>query len=253
MAVLEVVGLKKNFGSLNVLKGIDFQTEKGQVTSILGPSGSGKSTFIRCLNRLEKITAGTIRIDGETLADTVDGKVIYAPEKEARRICGKTGMVFQNFNLFPHMTVLENITAAPISVQRRPAAEVEGVAMELLKMVGLWEKAKQYPSSLSGGQQQRVAIARALALQPEILFFDEPTSALDPELTGEVLRVIRDLAAKKMTMLIVTHEIEFALGVSDRVVFMDGGYIVESGTADELINHPKNERTRAFLNRMHEV
>ena len=253
MAILEVCGLKKNFGSLKVLKGIDFQTEKGKVTSILGPSGSGKSTFIRCLNRLEKITEGTIRIDGEILADTVDGKVVYAPEKEARRICGKTGMVFQNFNLFPHMTVLENVTAAPISVQKRPAAEVEETAMELLKMVGLSEKAKQYPSSLSGGQQQRVAIARALALKPEILFFDEPTSALDPELTGEVLRVIRDLAAERMTMLIVTHEIEFALGVSDQVVFMDGGYIVESGTADALINHPKNERTRAFLNRMHEV
>ena len=253
MAILEVSGLKKNFGSLQVLKGIDFATEKGQVTSILGPSGSGKSTFIRCLNRLEKITAGTILIDGEPLAETVDGKVIYAPEKEARRICGKTGMVFQNFNLFPHMTVLENITAAPISVQKRAAAEVEEVAMDLLKMVGLSEKAKQYPSSLSGGQQQRVAIARALALKPEILFFDEPTSALDPELTGEVLRVIRDLAKERMTMLIVTHEIEFALGVSDQVVFMDGGYIVESGTADALINHPKNERTRAFLNRMHEV
>lgn len=253
MAILEVSGLKKNFGSLKVLKGIDFETEKGQVTSILGPSGSGKSTFIRCLSRLEKITAGTIRIDGETLADTVGGKVTYPPEKEARRICGKTGMVFQNFNLFPHMTVLDNITAAPITVQKQPQAEAENTAMELLEMVGLREKANQYPSALSGGQQQRVAIARALALKPEILFFDEPTSALDPELTGEVLRVIRDLAKEKMTMIIVTHEIEFALGVSDKVVFMDGGYIVESGTADALINHPQNERTKAFLNRMHEV
>ncbi|MBQ7032050.1 MAG: amino acid ABC transporter ATP-binding protein [Clostridia bacterium] len=251
--MLEVQNLVKNFGSLQVLKGIDFETEKGQVTAILGPSGSGKSTFIRCLNRLEKITSGKISIDNEVLADTQDGKVVYAPEKEARRICGKTGMVFQSFNLFPHMTVIDNITAAPITVQKRSQAEAEETAAELLKRVGLLEKAKQYPSSLSGGQQQRVAIARALALKPEILFFDEPTSALDPELTGEVLRVIRDLAAEHMTMLIVTHEIEFALGVADRVVFMDGGHIVESGTADALINHPKNERTRAFLNRMHEV
>ncbi len=253
MAILEVRGLKKNFGSLQVLRGIDFETEKGQVTAILGPSGSGKSTFIRCLNRLEKITEGSISIAGETLAEMVDGKVVYASEKDARRICGKTGMVFQNFNLFPHYTVLENVTAAPITVQKRQLAEVEETAMELLKRVGLAEKAKQYPSSLSGGQQQRVAIARALALHPDILFFDEPTSALDPELTGEVLRVIRDLAAEHMTMLIVTHEIEFALGVADKVVFMDGGYIVESGTADALINHPQNERTRAFLNRMNEV
>jgi len=253
MAILEVKGLKKNFGNLQVLKGIDFETEKGQVTAILGPSGSGKSTFIRCLNRLEKITEGSIEIDGETLAETKDGKVLYAPEKEARRICGKTGMVFQSFNLFPHMTVLENITAAPISVQKRSAAEAEETAVALLKRVGLLEKAKQYPSSLSGGQQQRVAIARALALKPEILFFDEPTSALDPELTGEVLRVIRDLATERMTMLIVTHEIEFALGVADKVVFMADGYIVESGSADALINHPQNERTKAFLNRMNEV
>ncbi len=253
MAILEAKGLKKNFGNLQVLKGIDFETEKGQVTAILGPSGSGKSTFIRCLNRLEKITAGTIKIDGETLVDTVDGKVSYVPEKEARRICGKTGMVFQNFNLFPHLSVLDNITAAPITVQKRNAEEAKETAIALLKQVGLEEKAKQYPSALSGGQQQRVAIARALALNPEILFFDEPTSALDPELTGEVLRVIRELAAQRMTMLIVTHEIEFALGVADKVVFMDGGYIVESGTADALINHPQNERTRAFLNRMQEV
>ncbi len=253
MAILEVLGLKKNFGNLEVLKGIDFQTEEGQVTAILGPSGSGKSTFIRCLNRLEKITEGSIRIDGELLADTKDGKVTYVPEKDARRICGKTGMVFQNFNLFPHMTVLENIKAAPISVQKRPAEEAEETALALLKRVGLLEKANQYPSALSGGQQQRVAIARALALRPEILFFDEPTSALDPELTGEVLRVIRDLAAEHMTMLIVTHEIEFALGVADKVVFMADGYIVEEGTADALINHPKNERTKAFLNRMNEV
>ncbi len=253
MAILEVKGLKKSFGNLQVLKGIDFETEKGQVTAILGPSGSGKSTFIRCLNRLEKITAGQIRIDGEVLADTVDGKVTYASEKEARRICGKTGMVFQSFNLFPHMTVLENIMSAPLTVQKRQAAEVREEALSLLKRVGLLEKADQYPSALSGGQQQRVAIARALALSPDILFFDEPTSALDPELTGEVLRVIRDLAQERMTMLIVTHEIEFALGVADKVVFMADGYIVESGTADELINHPKNERTKAFLNRMHEV
>lgn len=253
MAILEVTGLKKSFGSLEVIKGVDFSTEKGQVTAILGPSGSGKSTFIRSLGRLEKITEGKIVIDGETLCETIDGKVIYAPEKEARRICGKTGMVFQSFNLFPHYTVLDNITAAPITVQKRSVQEAEETAMALLKRVGLEEKAKQFPSALSGGQQQRVAIARALALKPEILFFDEPTSALDPELTGEVLRVIRDLAAERMTMLIVTHEIEFALGVADHVVFMDGGYIVESGTADALINHPQNERTRAFLNRMHEV
>ena len=253
MAILEVQGLVKNFGSLQVLKGIDFATEQGQVTAILGPSGSGKSTFIRCLNRLEKVSAGTIFIDGEVLVETKDGKVEYAPENEARRICGKTGMVFQNFNLFPHMKVLDNVMAAPVTVQKRNPAEVEEEARQLLKRVGLLEKADQYPSALSGGQQQRVAIARALCLHPEILFFDEPTSALDPELTGEVLRVIRDLAAEDMTMLIVTHEIEFALGVADNVVFMDGGYIVESGTAEELIHRPKNERTKAFLNRMHEV
>ncbi|MDD6308010.1 MAG: amino acid ABC transporter ATP-binding protein [Clostridia bacterium] len=251
MPILEIRGLKKSFGTAHILKGIDFVTERGQVTAILGPSGSGKSTFIRCLNRLEKLTEGAVYIDGETLCDMQDGKVVYAPEKEAKRICGKTGMVFQNFNLFPHMTVLDNVTAAPIYVQKIATAEAEKTARELLARVGLSDKENFYPSALSGGQQQRVAIARALALRPEILFFDEPTSALDPELTGEVLRVIRDLAAEHMTMMIVTHEIEFALGVADRIIFMDDGYIVEEGTADALINHPQNERTRAFLNRIH--
>ncbi len=250
MAILEVKGLKKSFGSLHVLKGIDFSTEKGQVTAILGPSGSGKSTFIRCLNRLEKISAGTVRIDGETLCEMKDGKVCYVPEKEARRICGKTGMVFQNFNLFPHYTVIENVTAAPIRVLGISPAEAMETAQQLLKRVGLSDKENAYPSALSGGQQQRVAIARAMALRPDILFFDEPTSALDPELTGEVLHVIRDLAAERMTMIIVTHEIEFALGVADKVVFMADGYIVEEGTADALINHPQNERTKVFLNRI---
>ncbi len=251
MAILEVRGLKKSFGSLHVLKGIDFSTEKGQVTAILGPSGSGKSTFIRCLNRLEKISEGAIYIDGEALCETRDGKVSYVPEKEAKRICGKTGMVFQNFNLFPHYTVLENVTAAQIRVQGIPEEEAVETARGLLKRVGLSDKEDVYPSALSGGQQQRVAIARALALRPDILFFDEPTSALDPELTGEVLRVIRDLAAEHMTMVIVTHEIAFALGVADKVVFMADGYIVEEGTADALINHPQNERTKVFLNRIH--
>lgn len=252
MAILEVRGLKKNFGTLSVLKGIDFSTEKGQVTAVLGPSGSGKSTFIRCLNRLERITAGSIYIDGEALCEMKDDKVCYVPEKEAKRICGKTGMVFQNFNLFPHYTVLENITAAPIHVQGVPSDKAIEAARALLARVGLSEKEGEYPSALSGGQQQRVAIARALALHPDILFFDEPTSALDPELTGEVLRVIRDLAAERMTMIIVTHEIEFALGVADKVVFMADGYIVEEGSADSLINNPQNERTKVFLNRIHE-
>lgn len=247
--ILQAIDIQKRFGSNEVLKGISYSARRGEVLSIIGPSGSGKSTFIRCLSRLETINGGKIVIDDEVLADTIDGKVVYPSDREAARICSKTGMVFQSFNLFPHMTVMDNITAAPIRVLKKDREEAEEKARALLLRIGLSDKEKAFPIQLSGGQQQRVAIARALALNPEILFFDEPTSALDPELTGEVLNVIRTLAEDDMTMLIVTHEIGFAKSVSDRILFMDDGVVVEEGPPQQVIDNPTQERTQAFLKR----
>ena len=243
--VLSVKGLRKSFGQLEVLKDISFNLGRGQVISVLGPSGGGKSTLLRCLTQLETIDSGRVEICGETLF--ADGK--YAEKEALAKITLKVGLVFQNFNLFPHMSVTENIITAPMRVKKIPKDEAVETAKGLLAKIGLSDKADYYPYQLSGGQQQRVAIARALALSPEILFFDEPTSALDPELTGEVLRVIRSLADSRMTMIIVTHEMAFARGVSDRIIFMEGGVIVEDGDPEALFTNPKNPRTREFLSR----
>lgn len=225
MKLLEIENLKKSFEDLDVLHDISLGVEKGEVVAIIGPSGSGKSTLLRCCTGLEQADSGTIHYEGSY------------------------GLVFQNFNLFPHYSVLKNIMDAPVSVQKQSKKEAEKEARRLLEKMGLGDKADAYPCQLSGGQQQRVAIARALALKPSILFFDEPTSALDPELTGEILKVIRELAEEKMTMVIVTHEMSFARDVADRVIFMDGGYIIEQGDPKEVIEHPKEERTRQFLAR----
>ena len=240
--------IDKWFGSLEVLKKISISVEAGEVVAIIGPSGSGKSTFLRCLNRLEDIDGGCIRVDGETLAETDANGVVYAPDAEAKRLCRKMGMVFQQFNLFPHLTVLENVIEAPILVKKMAKADIIPVAEALLRKVGLLDKRDNYPSRLSGGQKQRVAIARALAMNPEIMLFDEPTSALDPELTGEVLKAMRQLAEEHMTMVVVTHEMGFAREVANRVIFMDQGEIVEEGSPEELFNRPRHPRTQAFLN-----
>lgn len=241
--VLSVKNLKKSFGSLEVLKDISFDLGRGEIISVLGPSGGGKSTLLRCLTQLETIDTGYVAVDGDVLFEK--GK--YADKANLGRITLKIGLVFQNFNLFPHLSVLENLTVAPIKVKKMPKAQAQELARSLLDRVGLGEKADNYPCQLSGGQQQRVAIARALALDPEVLFFDEPTSALDPELTGEVLKVIRSLADRRMTMIIVTHEMGFARSVSDRVIFMENGVIVEEGPPQQLFTAPKNPRTRDFL------
>lgn len=238
--MIEVKDLHKSFGKLNVLTGITETIKDQEVVCVIGPSGSGKSTFLRCLNLLEEPTSGSILVDGVEITDE---------KNDVNKIRENMGMVFQRFNLFPHMSVLDNITLAPMKVKGIDKAKAEAEAMELLKKVGLVEKAKVYPDNLSGGQQQRVAIARALALKPDILCFDEPTSALDPELTGEVLKVIRSLAENKTTMVIVTHEMAFARDVADQIIFMDGGVVVEQGDAKEVINHPKEERTKQFLSR----
>lgn len=251
MKKIEARNIHKSFQELNVLQGIDLDVEEGEVIAVIGPSGSGKSTLLRCLNKLETINRGTIIIDGELLADTSStGEVVYAPGDESRRIACKMGMVFQQFNLFPHMTVLQNLIEAPVQVQKRDRAQVIEEAKILLGKVGLSEKADVYPRKLSGGQQQRVAIARALAMEPDIMLFDEPTSALDPEMVGEVLEVMKQLAAEGMTMVVVTHEMGFAREVADRVVFMDGGYIVEEGTPEEVFGNPQNKRTQDFLNKV---
>ena len=239
MSMIEVKGLRKSFGELEVLKGIDQNVEEGEVLCIVGPSGSGKSTMLRCINRLEEPTGGEIYIDGELIT-----------EKNLDRIRTKMGMVFQQFNLFPHMSVLENLTCGPINVKGVDKADAEEKAMNLLARVGLAEKAAQFPRNLSGGQQQRVAIARALAMDPEVMLFDEPTSALDPEMVGEVLDVMKALAKEGMTMVVVTHEMGFAKEVADKVIFMDGGYIVEQGTPDAVLNHPQMERTKDFLSKV---
>ena len=253
MAILTVKDLTKSFGSNEVLKGISFEIHAGEVLSVIGPSGSGKSTLLRCCTLLEKMDAGEIAYGDLTMAKTGEnGRAVYSPAAVLQQIRRRFGLVFQNFNLFPHYSVLRNLTEAPVRVEKKPRQEAEENARALLKKVGLENKADAYPCELSGGQQQRVAMARALAMQPDILFFDEPTSALDPELTGEILKVIRGLAEEHMTMVIVTHEMAFARGVSDRVIFMDGGVIVEEGDPGQVIDHPENERTKAFLARFNQ-
>lgn len=252
MAILEVTNLSKSFGELGVLKDISFEVQQGEVVSIIGPSGSGKSTLLRCINQFERADDGRISICGlDMLVKDKNGRTVYAPKKVLQEIRLKIGLVFQNFNLFPHMTVLQNIIEAPVHVLKQDKKQASEKAMELLAKMGLSDKADEYPCNLSGGQQQRVSIARALALNPDVLFFDEPTSALDPELTGEILKVIKELAAEKMTMVIVTHEMQFAKEISDRVIFMDGGYIIENGTPDEVFENSENERTKQFLERYH--
>ena len=246
--ILEMKNIEKHFDDLEILKGISMGVDSGEVVSIIGPSGSGKSTLLRCATFLETIDGGEILYMGKKAAHTdANGKVVYVHHKELREFRSYYGLVFQQFNLFPHYNVLQNLTDAPIEVQHRSKDEAEETAMELLRKMGIEDKAKAYPYQLSGGQQQRVAIARALAMKPEILFFDEPTSALDPELTGEVLKVIRQIADEKMTMVVVTHEMAFAKAVSNRVIFMAGGVIVEQGDPAQVFDDPKEERTKQFL------
>lgn len=253
MQVISVEKLEKSFGTLEVIKDISFSVHTGEVLGIIGPSGSGKSTLLRCITQLEQVTSGTIRVCGDVLVsdETVNGKIISQyTNKEMQRLIGlKIGLVFQNFNLFPHFSVMRNITEAQIRVLQKTPQEAEQTALALLEKMGLSSKANAYPCELSGGQMQRVSIARALALNPQVLFFDEPTSALDPELTGEILKVIRALADEKMTMVVVTHEMAFARELCDTVIFMDEGVIVEQGDSQSVINNPQNERTRAFLSR----
>ena len=246
---LTITHLKKQFNDVQVLKDISLTVRKGEVVSIIGPYGSGKSTLLRCATFLETLSGGSIAYMGEVAAQTTEaGKVVYAPKKQFQQIQKYFGLVFQNFNLFPHYSVMKNIVEPQRLLLKRSKQEAEEVAIRLLKKVGLEQKTAAYPCELSGGQQQRVAIVRALALSPSILFFDEPTSALDPELTGEILEVIRLLAEDHMTMVIVTHEMRFAQAVSDRVIFMADGMIIEEGTPDEIFVHPKKERTQQFLN-----
>ncbi|PRQ11204.1 ectoine/hydroxyectoine ABC transporter ATP-binding protein EhuA [Corynebacterium sp. 13CS0277] len=238
----------KNFGHLEVLKGIDLQVPRGTVTCLIGPSGSGKSTLLRCVNHLEKINAGRLYVDGELIGYREKDGILYEiSAKDAAKQRADIGMVFQSFNLFPHRTVLENIIEAPVHVKKQPAEKAKARAMELLEQVGLAHKADAYPVQLSGGQQQRVAIARAVAMEPKLMLFDEPTSALDPELVGEVLGVMRGLADEGMTMLVVTHEIGFAREVADQVAFMDGGVVVEVGPPEQVIDNPQHARTQEFL------
>ncbi len=253
MSVLSAQNLKKSFGTTDVLRDISFEINEGEVLSIIGPSGSGKSTLLRCVTLLERIDSGRIAYSDLTMADTPEGqsKAVYSEGAVLQQIRRRFGLVFQNFNLFPHFTVMRNIIEAPVRVGKKEKKMAESEARSLLEKVGLADREKAYPCELSGGQQQRVAIARALAMQPEILFFDEPTSALDPELTGDILKVIRDLAEEHMTMVIVTHEMSFARDVSDRIIFMDGGVIVEQGDPAQVIGNPQSERTRAFLSRFH--
>lgn len=247
MKKIEAKNVVKNFGSLQVLKGIDLEVNEGEVVAIIGPSGGGKSTFLRCLNKLEDVTGGTIIIDGETLVEQISNGVVYADKQKQQQIVCKMGMVFQQFNLFPHMTVLENLIEAPVQVQKRERDMVIKEAEVLLKKVGLLEKRDVYPLKLSGGQQQRVAIARALCMNPDIMLFDEPTSALDPELTSEVLQTMRNLAKEKMTMVVVTHEMTFAKEVANRIIFMADGVIQAQGTPKEVFGNIQNDRLKNFL------
>jgi len=247
---LEIRNLRKSFGNLTVIKDISLTVEEGQVVAIIGPSGSGKSTLLRCATMLETMDAGELIYLGEYAVRTgPDGKAVYAPPKDLKRIQRYYSLVFQDFNLFPHFSVIKNVTDALITIQKMSKEEALAIGRDLLRKMSLSDKENAYPYQLSGGQQQRVSIARALALSPKVLFFDEPTSALDPELTGEILKVIRDLAAERMTMVIVTHEMSFARDVADHVIFMDGGVIVEEGPPEAVINNPQNERTQAFLSR----
>ena len=249
--MVRVKGIKKNFGELEVLKGVDFKVTKGEVVCIIGPSGSGKSTLLRCLNQLERITEGEIYIEEELMDKRVNDKTVNRIDaKRLQTLRCDLGMVFQNFNLFPHLKVIENVTVAPITVKKADKAAITEKGMELLDMVGLKDRADEYPVRLSGGQQQRVAIARALAMDPKIMLFDEPTSALDPELVGEVLGTMKAMADDGMTMIIVTHEIGFAKEVADRVIFMADGVICEMGTPEQVIDHPMGERTKSFLNKI---
>ena len=245
--IIEMNHIQKKFDSLEVLKDISFSVDSGEVVSIIGPSGSGKSTLLRCATFLEKIDGGEIIYMGEKAAYEEDGRAVYVHHQKLQHFRSYCGLVFQQFHLFPHYSILKNLTDAPMKVQHKSRDEAEALAMELLGKMGIADKATAYPYQLSGGQQQRVAIARALALKPEILFFDEPTSALDPELTGEVLKVIRSLAEEKMTMVVVTHEMPFAKAVSNRVIFMADGVIVEQGEPGQVFDDPKMERTRQFL------
>ena len=249
--LLEISHLKKSFGDTEVLKDISMEVNEGEVVAILGPSGSGKSTLLRCATLLETMDAGTLKLGGETACEDKDGVSVYVGKKELREIKNTYGLVFQNFNLFPHYTVMKNVTDAPVCVQKRNKNEVEKEAKELLKKVGLDGKENSYPCQLSGGQQQRVSIARALCMNPKILFFDEPTSALDPELTGEILKVIKDLAQEHITMVIVTHEMNFARDISDRIIFMDKGVIAVEGTPQEVFSS-ENGRMKEFLGKFHQ-
>ena len=252
-ALIQIRGVHKFFGDLHVLRGIDLDIANGEVCVIMGPSGSGKSTLLRCLNQLETISAGEIFIDGELLGyrkDPSTGVLYDLTDKQIASQRSQIGMVFQRFNLFPHMTALENVMEGPIQVLGRPKEEVAREAQEYLELVGLGDRLNHYPSQLSGGQQQRVAIARALAMKPELMLFDEPTSALDPELVGEVLSVMQDLAKAGMTMVVVTHEVGFAREVADHVVFMDGGTIVEEGSPEDVIVNPQNPRTKEFFSKV---
>lgn len=253
MNLLEVKNIKKSFDDLEVLKDISMSVAESEVISILGPSGSGKSTFLRCMTMLEKIDGGSMVYCGKEAVNSDSGVPVYADKADLKEIQSYYGLVFQNFNLFPHYSVLKNIADAPIHVQKCDKDEVYAEAKELLRKMNLEDKGDYYPYQLSGGQQQRVAIARALALKPKMLFFDEPTSALDPELTAEILKVLKELAAEKMTMVIVTHEIGFARSVSDRVIFMDGGVIVEEGKPEDVIDNPKTDRAKVFLKKMQEM
>ena len=246
--MIQAVDVWKSFGTLDVLKGINLEVNKGEVTCLIGPSGSGKSTFLRCVNHLEKVTAGRLYVDGELIGYREKNGVLHEiSEKDAARQRREVGMVFQNFNLFGHRTALENIIEAPIHVKGVKPEDAKKRAMELLEQVGLANKAEAYPVQLSGGQQQRVAIARAVAMEPKLMLFDEPTSALDPELVGEVLRVMRELAASGMTMIVVTHEMAFAHVVADNVAFMSDGQIIEYGTPEQVLDNPQHERTKEFL------
>jgi polar amino acid transport system ATP-binding protein len=248
MKMIEASNICKSFDGNVVLSGISFEVNKGEVVAIIGPSGSGKSTLLRCVNLLEKVDSGTIKVEDEIMVSTNEaGKAIYANKKELRKIRLKVGLVFQNFNLFPHFSVMRNITEAPRNVTGTSKEDAKKIAEELLVKMGLEDKANAYPCQLSGGQCQRVAIARALALKPDVLFFDEPTSALDPQLTLEVMKVIRKLALEHMTMVVVTHEMAFAREVADRVIFMDNGVIVEEGTPEHIFTNSSNERTKLFI------
>lgn len=249
--ILEMKQIVKDYANCRALDHVDFSMDKGETVAIIGPSGSGKSTLLRCINCLNRITSGKITLNGETFVDTPDGKnAQYIPDKELRRICAETGMVFQHFNLFPHMTCLKNICYAPIKVKKVDKAAAEAKGRELLELVGLASKADVYTAQLSGGQKQRIAIARGLAMNPEIMLFDEPTSALDPEITGEVLSVIKKLADERISMVVVTHEMGFAREVADRVIFMDQGKIVEEGPPEQIFTNPKSDRLKDFLSSM---